>query len=133
MSPVTPKAVDRESVDKRTVAELVERQLADITDLAIVDLIRQLSVEPFPVLRDWDYGASGEQYVCWTVLEHTPSNTAVAYCDAGFGPESPWGLVSLRGPHMSIGMDSGWFATLGVAVRESPAWDGPNQSDYEVT
>jgi hypothetical protein len=115
------------------VKELVEREMAVISDPALLDLIRRLSVEPSRVVRDWDYGASGERHVCWTVLEHPPSNTGVAYCDAGFGPDSPWGLVSLSGRHMNIGMDSGWFATLEAAVRDSPAWDGPNPLGYEVT
>jgi hypothetical protein len=120
-------------VDRQTVAELMERELAAIHDAAVSDLVRRLRVEPYPVERDWDYGAPGERYACWTVLEHRPSNTGVAYCDAGFGPVHPWGLVFLSGPHMSIGMDSGWFATLEGAVRESMAWDGDNPPGYEVS
>jgi hypothetical protein len=84
------------------------------------------------VERDWDYGPGRQRYVCWTVLEHRPSNTGVAYCDASFGPALPRGLVFLSGPHMNIGMDSAWFATLEGAVRESMAWDGPNPPGYEV-
>jgi hypothetical protein len=33
---------------------------------------------------------------------------------------------------MSLGMDSGWFAMLEGAVRESMAWDGDNPPGYEV-
>jgi hypothetical protein len=106
--------------------------MAAISDPAVRDLVHRLRVEPYPVERDWDYGKPDERYVCWTVLEHRPSNTGVAYCDAGFGPASPWGLVFLSGPHMNIGMDSAWFATLEGAVRDSMAWDGPNPPGYEV-
>jgi hypothetical protein len=120
------------AVDLKTVAELVDRELAGIRDPAVRDLVRRLRIEPFPVDRDWDYGAPDERYECWTILEHRPSNTGVAYCDAGFGPASPWGLVFLGGQHMNIGMDSAWFATLEAAVRESMAWDGLNPPNYEV-
>jgi hypothetical protein len=70
-------------------------------------------------------------YPCWTVLEHVPSNTGIAYCAEGFGPTDPWSLVHLTGPHMSIGMDSGWYVSLEGAMRESKAWDIPNPEGYE--
>jgi hypothetical protein len=66
------------------------------------------------------------------VLEHPPSNTGIAYSPQGFGPSDPWGLVSLSGDHMGIGMDSGWFPTLESAMRDSMAWDGSNPENYEV-
>ena len=119
-------------MDRKAVTKLLERELAAISDSAVRDLVNRLRVEPYPVERDWDYGALGERHVCWTVLEHRPSNTGVAYCDAGFGPAHPWGLVFLSGPHMSIGMDSAWFATVEAAVRESMAWDRPHPPGYEV-
>src|SRR5260370_40435213 len=65
-------------------------------------------------------------FVDWTVLQHHPSNTGIAYCLQGFGPSYPWGLVSLSGSHMNIGVDSCWFASLEDALRNSMAWDGPN-------
>jgi len=68
--------------------------------------------------------------VCWTVLEHQPSGTGIAYCEEGFGPDFPWGLVFLSGPHMSMGMDSAWFASLEDAVRKSPAWQGEDPPAY---
>jgi hypothetical protein len=119
-------------VDRTAVAALVERELDAISDPAVRDLVHRLRVEPYPVERDWDYGPPDQRYVCWTVLEHRPSDTGVAYCDAGFGPAQPWGLVFLGGPHMNIGMDSAWFGTLEAAVRESMAWDRPNPPGYEV-
>ena len=119
-------------MDRGGVTELVERELAAISDPPVRDLVHRLRVEPSPVDRDWDYGAPDERFECWTILEHGPSNTGVAYCDAGFGPTFPWGLVFLSGRHMNIGMDSAWFATLEAAVRESMAWDGLNPSGFEV-
>ena len=66
------------------------------------------------------------------VLKHQHSDTGIAYCEQGFGPSDPWGLVFLSGDHMGIGMDSGWFSTLESAMRESMGWDGENPENYEV-
>jgi hypothetical protein len=117
--------------DAKDISVLVEKELHRIVDPRLVQRIRELLVTPYPVERLWDYGAPDEQFTCWTVIEHAPSNTGIAYCAHGFGPHSPWGLVSLSGPHMSIGMDAGWFASLEGAMRNSRAWDGPNPEGYE--
>lgn len=93
--------------------------------------IRELKVSPYPVSRAWDYGTVGQQFICWTVLEHPASNTGIAFCPEGFGPSYPWGLVFLTGPHTSIGMDSGWFLSLEGAIRGSMAWDQSNPEGYE--
>lgn len=71
-----------------------------------------------------NYGVPGEKYTCWTVLEHPASNTGIAYCEKGFGPTCPWGLIFLSGPHMNIGMDAAWYDTLEGAMLESMAWEG---------
>lgn len=113
------------------ISELVERELARISDSNLIQRVRELLVNPYPVSRGWDYGAVGEQFVCWTVLEHPESNTGIAFCSQGFGPTYPWGLVFLSGRYMGIGMDSGWFASLEGAMRDSMAWDGPNPEGYE--
>jgi hypothetical protein len=114
------------------VSSLVKDEFSRITDVAVLDRIRELLVSPYPVERAWDYGKSGERYTCWTVLEHPSSNSGIAYCLQGFGPSDPWGLVFLSGDHMGIGMDSGWFPTLESAMRESMAWESPNPNDYEI-
>src|SRR5512140_2620784 len=110
----------------------VEKEIQSISDDKLAQRIRQLLVTPYPVERDWDYGNPGKRFTCWTVLEHHPSNTGIAFCAQGFGPSYPWGLVSLRGPHDSIGMDCSWFASLADATRNSLAWDGENPEGYEV-
>ena len=119
--------------DRDAISLLLDRGLAAIHDAALAGLVRELRVTPDPVERDWDYGEPGQKYVCWTILEHRPSGTGVAYCEEGFGPSHPWGLVFLDGPHMSIGMDSAWYASLEDAVRESMAWDGENPASYELS
>jgi len=118
--------------DKETTVALVAEQLSLIQDALCLSALRGLLVDPYPVLRDWDYGEAGQQFVCWTVMEHRSSNTGIAYCDEGFGPSDPWGLVFLSGTHTSIGMDSGWYRTLEDAFRESMAWEAGNPPNYEI-
>jgi len=116
----------------RDISNLVEEEILRISDEGLVQRIRQLEVTPYPVKRDWDYGVKDEQYVCWTVVEHRESNTGIAFCLEGFGPSYPWGLVSLSGRHLSIGMDCAWFVSLEEAMRESMAWDGSTPPGYET-
>ncbi len=110
---------------------LVEQEIQRIGDSTLLARIRELLALPYAAERQWDYGTPDEQFTCWTVVEHSPSNTGIAYCAHGFGPSYPWGLVFLSGPHMSIGMDACWYASLEDAMRNSQAWEGPNPDGYE--
>ena len=107
------------------VARLVEKELASIADAGLVQRARELLVVPYSVTRDWNYGESDEAYVCWTVLENPKHNIGIAYCEQGFGPIHPWGLVFLSGPHMDMGMDSEWFGSFERALRDSRTWITP--------
>jgi hypothetical protein len=109
------------SVDAETLKGLIDRELKPLSDARVLSHIRGLLVEPEIVYRNWDYGKPGEKYPCWGVLEHTASNTGVAYCEYGFGPRCPWGLVSLLQDEKqgSMGMDSGWFSSFLDAYFES--------------
>jgi len=108
---------------------LIAQELETVADERVQAHVRSLLVEPAPILREWDYGKPGEQYACWGVLNHHPSNTGIAYCEEGFGPKRPWGLVHLSGDErMSIGMDSGWFGAFleayfgSFAATDLPIW-----------
>ena len=114
------------------VSSLVSEKLTGIADAALLARILELLVVPYPVERDWDYGRVDERFTCWTVLEHPPSNTWIAYCPQGFGPSDPWGLIFLSGERMGIGMDSAWFSTLESAMRDSMAWNGSTPEKYKV-
>ncbi|KIQ34620.1 hypothetical protein RT97_07530 [Variovorax paradoxus] len=110
------------SISPALIRQLVETELSRIPDARVQTHIRSLLVEPVEIMREWDYGTPGEAYPCWTVLNHEASNTGIAYCESGFGPQAPWGLVVLSGANdMSIGMDSGWFFSLAEAYFESSA------------
>ncbi len=109
--------------------ELVEAELVELNNARIETHVRGLLISPHAVVRGWDYGAKDEAYPCWSVLEHKVSNTGISYCEQGFGPETPWGLVFLAGTeHMSMGMDCGWFQCFldayfeSQAVTELPIW-----------
>jgi len=114
------------------IERLVHLELDRIADKDLVAAIVPLLVAPRLEDRGWDYGAPDQTYPCWIVLEHAPSNTAIAYCVQGFGPGCPWGLLFLRGEHLSMGMDSGWFTFLEDAFRGSMACDLPTPPGYEV-
>ena len=113
------------------IERLVQAELGRIADGEIVKAIVPLLVGPRLEDRPWDYGPD-ETYPCWIVLEHPPSNTCIAYCEEGFGPRCPWGLLFLSGRHLSMGMDSGWFRTLEDAFRDSRACDLPSPPGHEV-
>ncbi|MCA8987098.1 MAG: hypothetical protein KDA78_05625 [Planctomycetaceae bacterium] len=119
--------------DKEIIQEKVAAELSRIVDGEVLCLMKPLLVSPRCEMRVWDYGEPEQTFPCWIVLEHAPSNTCVAYCEYGFGPSSPWGLLFITGQHLSMGMDSEWYTYLEDAFRESMAWDGDNPPDYEVT
>jgi hypothetical protein len=101
---------------------MVDGELAQLSDGRVVAHVRALLVEPTVAMRHWDYGREDERYPCWTVLRHSASNTGIAYCEHGFGPRSPWGLVFLEAEgRPSIGMDCSWFTTFLHAFFESAA------------
>ena len=104
-------------IDADALKALINGELEHLSDARVREHIRGLLVEPEVVLRHWDYGQAGEQYPCWAVLNHPASNTGIAYCESGFGPRNPCGLVGLG--DRSIGMDSGWFPTFLEAYFDS--------------
>jgi hypothetical protein len=120
------------------IQALIAAELSQINDSRLLSHIRSLLVDPVAILRDWDYGVADESYLCWAVLDHSSSNTGIAYCAQGFGPNYPWGLVFLSGQsNMSIGMDSGWYESFmsaymeSMAVSELPIWRAYKQDDCE--
>jgi hypothetical protein len=113
------------------VDALFEKELARITQPELIETIKRLRVPTRCEQRPWDYGKEDEAYPCWIVLEHPESNTCIAYCEHGFAPRSPWGLLFIT-KHLNIGMDSAWFVSLEEAVRDSMAWEGDDPPGYEA-
>ena len=120
----TWKVMSGMQVNGDALKSWIEDELATVSDERVTSHIRRLLVEPYLVLRPWDYGEPGQQYPCWTVLDDSPnSSTGIAYCASGFGPKCPWGLVWLgdegtesRAP---MGMDPAWYPTFMGAFFES--------------
>ena len=109
-----------------TVPAHLKHLIETLTDDRVQQHIRTYLIKPTPVLQNWEYGKSGQQFACWTVLDHKPTGHGIAYCDEGFGPKNPWGLVDPAGG--SMGMDAGWFDAFLPAyfdssiVIELPIW-----------
>lgn len=112
-------------IEATGVEELVRAEILRITDVSSRQAIARLLVAARVEHREWDYGAPGQTHPCWIVLEHPPSNTGIAYCEHGFGPAFPWGLLFLAGEQLSMGMDAAWYETLEEAFRDSMACDAP--------
>lgn len=103
------------------ITTIVSTQRAALRDPAASAAFARLSVPPYASLRRWNYGGPDDKFSCWIVAESARQNLAVAYCDQGFGPMHPWGVVLLRGDdfQMSLGMDSDWFGTLEEVLTQS--------------
>lgn len=109
--------------DPETITAFIERELGFLSDERVRAQVRDLLVTPRLEMRDWDYGDPGQQYPCWIVLDDgLHPGTGIAYCEHGFGPKEPWGLVlsgDADGQSKSMGMDSQWFPTFLDAFFES--------------
>ena len=101
----------------KDVAARAARELEGIEDADVREGLRSRLMVPRQHLREWDYGAPGQRYPCWTVAADPESDSAIVYSEHGFGPVMPWGIVSLSAPW--FGMDIGWFRRLEDAFTGS--------------
>ncbi|MBC8050723.1 MAG: hypothetical protein H7X92_11355 [Chitinophagales bacterium] len=111
--------------------KLITIELEYVDDDRVLAHVQALLVQPYLEFRDWDYGEPGQQFPCWMVFRDSDSNKGIAYCESGFGPSCPWGLLwlgSQESRHLSMGMDSSWYSSLldayfeSFAVTELPIW-----------
>lgn len=105
------------AIDADILKSQIEQELDRVPDQRIIAHIRTALVEPKIAMREWDYGQPGEQFPCWIVLiDSARPDNGIAYCEHGFGPKRPWGLIWTRPApglgQMSMGMDSEWFETF---------------------
>lgn len=100
------------------VQALVESELARIKDARLLQEIRSLLISPRCEHRGWDYGSPGQTFPCWFVLESRTVAVGIAYCDQGFGPTHPWGLMFLTGPRTSMGMETSWHRSFEEAYLD---------------
>src|SRR5688572_28192370 len=109
-------------INEHSIVEVVAAELSRIADPNLVTEIRSLLVEPRCEIREWDYcGApwnDGENgYPRW-IIARRDNHVVFAYCEHGFGPRSPWGILSAN-PSGTMGPDYCWYPTLEAAVRDA--------------
>jgi len=108
------------NIDANGVADLVQSELGRVSEAKVLRLLAKYGVALRMESRPWGY--ADKVFPCWIVFEHRASNTGVAYCEEGFGPKKPWGLLWLNGDYPYMGDDTQWFARLGDAVRDTFAY-----------
>lgn len=111
-------------IERNTIENLIEAELADISNKLVLKHVKSLLVRPEPIPMKWDYGPGDQHYSCWIVLMETSVRLGIAYCNEGFGPKCPWGLVTPE-PNVSMGMDCAWFPTFMEAYIDGPATEIP--------
>ena len=99
------------------IKAIVQDQMMQIKDPLVKSALEKILIEPSRHIREWDYGTNGEEFECWTIAVDHSTDTSFIYCEYGFGPEFPWGLVSSS--VLYFGMDSGWFSKLEDCFLES--------------
>lgn len=80
-------------MDSESLRLLIRAQLARVRDARIVTHILSVLIEPYAIMRQWDYGEPRRQYLCWMVLK-----------DSATGAENP---ISSEGDWDSI-----WCAVM---------------------
>jgi hypothetical protein len=89
---------------------LVTAELERTADANCRDRLAGLLVEPTFLPLAWEYGAVGATRLCCVVARLDDGDRALVYCEDGFGPQEPWGAVSLA--EASMGSDDQWFGSL---------------------
>jgi len=109
------------SLAAKDIKDLVSSEISKVQDSRVVEHIESLLVAPVRTMRTWDYGEANTQYPCWILFSHEDSSTGIAYCEQGFGPKYPWGLVKLKDTDSepSIGYSGSWFQTFLSAYFDS--------------
>jgi hypothetical protein len=122
-------------MDEAGVQALVGEQLARISDEKLKRALNDYLIAPRACLIDWDYGHPHTEfpeprYPGFIVAEFRESGTGIAFSQYESGSMYPWVPIGLARP--GYGMDSGCFASLEAAFRDSMAWDEPAPPGYEV-
>jgi hypothetical protein len=89
---------------------LATAELERIPDPDCRERLARALVEPTFVSLAWEYGALGATRLCCVVARLEDGERALVYCEDGFGPQEPWGAVSLG--EATMGDDDQWHASL---------------------
>jgi hypothetical protein len=93
-----------------TMKALVAAELERAADANCRDRLAGVLVEPTFLSLAWEYGAVGATRLCCVVARLDDGDRALVYCEDGFGPQEPWGAVSLA--EASMGGDEQWYSSL---------------------
>lgn len=111
------------------IAAAIDKDLANLRDPRVRASIQELRLAtPAPIRLAWDYGKPGETFDGWLVFDDPHHRKGIAYCDHGFGPKNPWGLINTGETCPSMGMDFGWFGRFmdaymdSFSVADLPIW-----------
>jgi hypothetical protein len=102
---------------------LATAELERVSDPDCRERLTRILVEPAFVPLAWEYGALGATRLCCVVARLEDGDRAVVYCEDGFGPQEPWGAVSLG--EASMGDDDQWHASLYDAAVSLGICDSP--------
>lgn len=108
------------------IQSLTTAELGRIRDPGLRARAAAILTRPKVQSIEWDYGVPGERLDCWVVGMRSDGQLAVVYCDAGFGPERPWGFVFPD--EGSVGMASQWHASLEEALAAAGVLDDSSRS-----
>jgi hypothetical protein len=104
-------------MEKAQLIGLVDAEVAAISHQGLRQSVERSRIVPIPMRCAWDYGEPGQTYECWKVLAPA-GNIGIVYCDRGFGPRCPWGLIWQDQTIPEMGQDSGWFPSLVEAAAD---------------
>ena len=106
------------------IVALIQNDMRTVNDVRVSRYITSLLITPpLRQLLSWDYGLPKDAFDGFLALDHPKSGTGIAYCEQGFGPAAPWGLISTRRDELppSMGTSDGWFPRFLDAFFESKA------------
>ena len=110
------------------IRALVAAEVEGAEDAECRKRLTSVLVEPSFLPLAWEYGVVGATRVCCVVARLQDGDRALVYCEEGFGPEEPWGAVSLS--EGSMGGDDQWYGSLYDAAVGAGLCVAP--SGYEV-
>lgn len=117
-------------LDSELIQNLVEEQISGIKDNDRQSALRAIIVDPYVELREWDY-AENTKYQCWIIAKPKNDDHVFAYCNEGFGPNTPWGIIK-KDSNGSMGPDACWHTFLEDLFIATGRWDGPKPKNFEV-
>jgi len=96
---------------------LIAFEVGRIPDPTRREALRGLLIEPLLQHRGAEFGDSGARYPTWLIGRGEQASIGLAYSEFGYGPETPWGYVSIS--HLSLGTEAQWFSHLDDAFIAS--------------